>query len=135
KELRNMGKTILVSSHILPELADICNKIGIIERGKLLFDGDVQAAIRQVRQHTTLKVAVADGQSFLAKERLQAHADVHSVELKEDDTLLITLNDGVQDSTFIADVLVRNGFKLKMLKEEEIDLEDVFMGITKGITN
>src|ERR1043165_5332747 len=38
KELRNMGKTILVSSHILPELADICNKIGIIERGKLLFD-------------------------------------------------------------------------------------------------
>src|SRR6187455_3471022 len=48
KELRKMGKTILVSSHILPELADICNKIGIIERGKLLFDGDVNDAIRQV---------------------------------------------------------------------------------------
>src|SRR6516225_8684014 len=47
KELRNMGKTILVSSHILPELADICNKIGIIEKGVLLFDGDVQTAIRQ----------------------------------------------------------------------------------------
>ena len=41
KELRKMGKTILVSSHILPELADICNKIGIIERGQLLFDGTV----------------------------------------------------------------------------------------------
>ena len=50
KELRNMGKTIMVSSHILPELADICNKIGIIERGKLIFDGDLQTAIRQVRQ-------------------------------------------------------------------------------------
>ena len=50
-----MGKTILVSSHILPELADICNKIGIIERGKLLFDGDVNAAIRQVRQHGRLR--------------------------------------------------------------------------------
>ncbi len=49
KELRSMGKTILVSSHILPELADICNKIGIIERGQLLFDGDVQTAIQQVR--------------------------------------------------------------------------------------
>ena len=61
KELRNMGKTILVSSHILPELADICNKIGIIERGKLLFDGDVESAIRQVRQHTVLDVAVANG--------------------------------------------------------------------------
>src|SRR5579863_3490998 len=52
KELRNMGKTILVSSHILPELADICNKIGIIERGKLIWNGTVESAIRRVRQHT-----------------------------------------------------------------------------------
>src|ERR1700683_3784056 len=56
KELRNMGQTILVSSHILPELPDICNKIGIIERCQLLFDGDVVSAIRQVRQRTMLKV-------------------------------------------------------------------------------
>src|SRR5207249_5350599 len=76
KELRNMGKTILVSSHILPELADICNKIGIIERGKLLFDGDVQSAIRQVRQHTVLTVAVANGLNHLAQQHLQSHADV-----------------------------------------------------------
>src|ERR1700683_137657 len=40
KELRKVDKTFLVASHILPELADICNKIGIIERGQLLFDGD-----------------------------------------------------------------------------------------------
>jgi ABC-2 type transport system ATP-binding protein len=136
KELRTMGKTILVSSHILPELADICNKIGIIERGKLLFDGDVQSAIRQVRQHTVLSVAVADGRNGAAKSQLQEHADVLSVEHKEEaDTLLVTLNDGVHDGSFIADLLVKNGFRLKMLKEEEIDLEDVFMGITKGITN
>jgi ABC-2 type transport system ATP-binding protein len=136
KELRNMGKTILVSSHILPELADICNKIGIIERGKLLFDGDVQSAIRQVRQHTVLTVAVADGQNPAARERLQSHGDVLSVELHDDDEAMqVTLNDGVTDGSFIADVLVKNGFRLKMLKEEEIDLEDVFMGITKGITN
>jgi ABC-2 type transport system ATP-binding protein len=134
KELRNMGKTILVSSHILPELADICNKIGIIERGKLLFDGDVKSAIRQVRQHTTMSVSVANGQNFLAKENLQKHPDVLKVELKEDDTLQVTLNDGIDDGSFIADLLVKNGFRLKMLKEEEIDLEDVFMGITKGIT-
>src|SRR2546427_5443143 len=71
KELRNMGKTILVSSHILPELADICNKIGIIERGKLLFDGDVASAIRQVRQHTVFHVCVANGLNNMAVERLQ----------------------------------------------------------------
>ncbi|MFN4260590.1 MAG: ABC transporter ATP-binding protein [Gemmataceae bacterium] len=136
KELRNMGKTILVSSHILPELADICNKIGIIERGRLLFDGDVQSAIRQVRQHMVLDVAVTDGQGIMAKELLQGHPDVQSVEHHlDDDTLTVTLNDGLHDGSFIADVLVKNGFKLKMLKEEEINLEDVFMGITKGITN
>jgi ABC-2 type transport system ATP-binding protein len=136
KELRNMGKTILVSSHILPELADICNKIGIIERGKLLFDGDVQSAIRQVRHHTVMRVAVADGQNTRARDQLHSHGDVLSVEVKDDEqSLLVTLNDGVDDGSFIADVLVKNGFRLKMLKEEEIDLEDVFMGITKGITN
>ncbi len=131
-----MGKTILVSSHILPELADICNKIGIIERGKLLFDGDVESAIRQVRQRTILRVTVGNGLNHLAKEQLQSHPDIAAVELKEsEDTLLVTLKEEVQDGSFIAELLVKNGFRLKMLKEEEIDLEDVFMGITKGITN
>ncbi len=135
KELRNMGKTILVSSHILPELADICNKIGIIERGKLLFDGDVQSAIRQVQQHTVYQVQVADGRGLLAKEALEGHRDVLKVELTEDDVLRVTLQDDVHDGSFLADLLLRQGYRLKMLKEEEIDLEDVFMGITKGITN
>lgn len=136
KELRNMGKTILVSSHILPELADICNKIGIIERGKLLFDGDVQSAIRQVRQNVVMTVHVGDGKAPGAVEQLKTHADVKNVELEADaESLHVTLNDGVHDGSFIADVLVKNGYRLKMLKEEEIDLEDVFMGITKGITN
>jgi ABC-2 type transport system ATP-binding protein len=136
KELRNMGKTILVSSHILPELADICNKIGIIEKGKLLFDGDVQSAIRQVRQHHVMTVGVANGQHVLAKDFLQNHTDVLKVEVQEPEGYLhVTLNDNVDDGSFIAEVLVKNGLRLKMLKEEEIDLEDVFMGITKGITN
>lgn len=136
KELRNMGKTILVSSHILPELADICNKIGIIERGKLLFDGDVQSAIRQVRQHTVLTVMVGDGRTGEAVMQFQGHGSVLNIEHSEaEDHLKITLNDGIHDGSFIADILIKGGFKLRMLKEEEIDLEDVFMGITKGITN
>src|SRR5215470_10223973 len=115
KELRNMGKTILVSSHILPELADICNKIGIIERGKLLFDGDVQSAIRQVRQHTVFHVAVGNGVTPAARSQLESHADVLKVEPREDDSLRVTLNDSVHDGSFIAELLVKNGFRLKML--------------------
>jgi ABC-type multidrug transport system ATPase subunit len=202
KELRGLGKTILVSSHILPELADICNKIGIIEKGKLLFDGDEQSAIRQVRQRTVLSVGVGGGQHLTAKGLLEArfkltdkslaslrdvgvpeealsklhalkdkelatrdrflkelatvldqgeleryqtlllnhallegHPDVAAVEAREDETLAVTLADAVHDGSFIADLLVKNGLRLRLLKEEEIDLEDVFMGITKGITN
>jgi ABC-2 type transport system ATP-binding protein len=135
KELRSMGKTILVSSHILPELADICNKIGIIERGQLLFNGDVESAIRQVRQHRTYFVGVAAGRSAEARELLEAHLDVLKVEPQDDGALRVTLNDNVGDGSFLAEELVRNGYRLTMLKEEEVDLEDVFMGITKGITN
>jgi ABC-2 type transport system ATP-binding protein len=136
KELRKMGKTILVSSHILPELSDICNKIGIIERGQLLFDGDVASAIRQVRQRAVYMVAVANDLNATAKEHLEAHIDVLSVEDRPDENALrVTLNDGVADGTFIVDLLLKNGLKLKMFKEEEINLEDVFLAITKGITN
>src|SRR5947207_2005175 len=108
KELRNMGKTILVSSHILPELADICNKIGIIERGKLLFDGDVQTAIRQVQQHTVLSVAVGGGQNAEAKMILEKVSGIEEVEHKTaDDYLLVTLGPGLQDGSFIAETLIQ----------------------------
>ena len=70
-----------------------------------------------------------------AKSQLETHSDVLGVEVKEDDTIRVTLNDGVSDGGLIAESLVKNGFRLKMLREEEIDLEDVFMAITKGITN
>ena len=49
--------------------------------------------------------------------------------------MLVTLQEGISDGSFIADLLVKNSFRLRTLKEEEIDLEDVFMSITKGITN
>jgi ABC-2 type transport system ATP-binding protein len=136
KELRSMGKTILVSSHILPELADICNKIGIIERGQLLFDGTVESAIKEVRHQTVFHVAVGAGRNNEAREHLEAHVNVHSIEAREgEDNLRVTLVDGIHDGGFLAETLLQNGFRLKMLKEEEIDLEEVFMRITKGITN
>ncbi len=136
KELRKMGKTILVSSHILPELADICNKIGIIERGELLFDGDVQSAIRQVRQRLIYLIAVANDQNPTAREHLEGHIDVLKVEDRpEEGCVRVTLNDGITDGSFLVDLLMKNGLRLKTFKEEEVNLEHVFLEITKGITN
>ena len=57
------------------------------------------------------------------------------VESKDGELLQVTLNDQIEDGSFIADLLVRNNLRLKMLREEQINLEDVFMAITKGITN
>jgi ABC-2 type transport system ATP-binding protein len=133
KELRNMGKTILVSSHILPELADICNKIGIIERGVLLFDGNVKEAMDRVRPNTVIHVRVSDRIPEAIK-LLEVHPEITKLEDKEG-LIIATLNDGTTDASFIADILVREGFKLMMLKEEEINLETAFMRLTKGITN
>ncbi len=130
KELRNMGKTILVSSHILPELADICNKIGIIERGEMLVQGDVKEVMAKVRRNVVLQVAVADGTDRAAK-LLEDHPDVESVGEK-DGVLEVTLREGIVDYTFIPALLLENGLKLRMLREQEISLETAFLKLTKG---
>ena len=136
KELRSMKKTIMVSSHILPELADICNKIGIIERGKLLFNGDVDAAIAQVRQKRVYLLAVADERNEEAAKALDSFGETAKTDILQKGTVVkVTLKEGNDDGSFLPERLIQMGFRLKMFKEEEINLEDVFMGITKGITN
>jgi ABC-2 type transport system ATP-binding protein len=78
KELQKMGKTILISSHILPELADFCNKIGIIERGKLLAAGPVNDVIRSIRQNRVIEIVVA-GQSEVCEVTLAHHSLVRNL--------------------------------------------------------
>src|SRR5580700_10145701 len=60
KELQSMGKTIVVSSHILPEMEEFCNKIGTIEQGELIVAGDVNTIARQVRGQHTIDVGVVE---------------------------------------------------------------------------
>jgi ABC-2 type transport system ATP-binding protein len=89
-----------------------------------------------VQKHTVFQVGIGGGLHHMAKDHLVGRPEVMEVlAVDEGEALRVTLNDGQSDGSFIAEVLVKNGFKVKSLKEEEIDLEDVFMGITKGITN
>ncbi len=131
KELRNMGKTILVSSHILPELADICNKIGIIERGELLVNGAVSDVMKQVRTKIVLNVGVVDGIDG-AGEILSQHQDIESVE-RRDGHLVVTLREAATEYSFIPTLLVDKGYRINLFKEEEMNLETAFMHLTKGI--
>jgi ABC-2 type transport system ATP-binding protein len=133
KELRNMGKTILVSSHILPELADICNKIGIIEQGVLLVNGEVSEVMKQVRTDIVLNVAVAERLTDAAG-LLENQPEVESVQDKNG-VLIVKLNEGVSQYGFLANRLVESGYELTLFKEDEINLETAFMHLTKGITS
>ncbi len=133
KRLGTMGKTIMVSSHILPELADICNKVGIIERGELVFNDTVAELLKKVRPHTVLNINVAGDRSSAAK-LLQGHKLVEHVDDSEK-YLRVTLADGQRDYSDLATQLVNAGHRLTLLREEELNLETAFMALTKGITS
>jgi ABC-2 type transport system ATP-binding protein len=136
KELRRMNKTIMVSSHILPELADICNKIGIIERGKLIWNGTVDAAIQQVRGRATFTVSVGAERNEEAAKRIETYQEIESVTFDQKTSSLdVQLKDGQEDGSFLPERLIQAGFRLKIFKEKEVNIEDVFMRITKGITS
>ncbi len=134
KELRGMGRTIMVSSHILPELADICNKVGIIEKGELLVNSDVTDVMRQVRSSVVLKIQVAD-ETDRACKLLSEYPAVDKVEVAGDGEITATLKPEVVDYSELPTVLIGAGFKLKLFKPEEINLETAFMELTKGITS
>jgi len=132
KELRKMGKTIMVSSHILPELADICNKVGIIEKGELVFNGTVSDLMKLIRLRTLLAVGVTGDNEGAAKLLGQSNL-VESVDIREG-KVFVTLKENVEDYSELPTVLVEAGYKLKLFKEDEINLETAFMALTKGIT-
>jgi ABC-2 type transport system ATP-binding protein len=134
KRLRGMGKTIMVSSHILPELADICNKVGIIELGKLKVNADVQEVLRQVRKQPLLHIELVGDLENAAKV-LESHESVQSIDIR-DGVLFVLIQEGMGDEQYcdLPNILLENGFKIKQFKEDEINLETAFMALTKGIT-
>ncbi|MEO2046147.1 MAG: ABC transporter ATP-binding protein [Pirellulales bacterium] len=133
KELRNLGKTIMVSSHILPELADICNKIGIIERGELIVNANVDDVMKQVRDQMVLIIDVR-GDRESAARLLEKHSSVDKITIKEEG-LTVTLTADSNDYSQLAQLLIENGHALTKLAEEEINLETAFMALTQGITS
>ena len=130
RRLGKTGKTIVVSSHILPELADVCNKIGIIDRGVMTVNSAVNDIMREMRKQVVLNVMVAGDASQAARD-LEQHDDVDSLELV-DQQLIVTLVEGCEDYSHIPTVLIESGHGLTLFQEEPIDLEKAFMTLTKG---
>jgi len=131
KELRKMGKTILISSHILSELADCCTSIGIIERGQLLMHGPIDSVYRQIRRNRIVEIRFLEHQdagiSVLRSDPSMRGIDIDgnrvTVELETDDVGLSQLMER----------LVGAGIKMRSFSDKDPTLEDVFMMVTKGL--
>ena len=130
KELRNMGKTILISSHILADLADLCNKIGLIERGKLLYAGGLREAMAQVQGDDVWLVEVFED-TDRARKTLEQQPFTENV-TETDGLLRVKLRPGHPEVHVIPQVLLQQNLRLKLFKVAEVTLEDAFLKLTKG---
>ncbi|MFF2177172.1 ATP-binding cassette domain-containing protein [Lysinibacillus sp. NPDC058147] len=132
RNLKSMGKTILISSHILPELAEMCDEIGVIDNGKLIAHGNVASIQAQLQGEKRIVVKVTDClnevRAFLEEDPLISSIDVM------DNRLEIAFNYRGTDADQVALLkkAILANLPIYALSEEEKDLEDVFMAITKG---
>ena len=137
KALRRMGKTIIISSHILHELADICNTVAIIERGELIYAGSVRDIMQKVGSGTVVQVTVedrhADAADLLGK--VPGVAKVQLVQREGQAPRLDVVLDA-ERPVAVSDLparLVTAGFRLVAMHEEPVNLETAFMRLTKGM--
>jgi ABC-2 type transport system ATP-binding protein len=132
QELQRLSKTIIISSHILSELQTLCNRVAIIEKGKLIYSGPVQGVRDQMAQGRVVWVRVSSDPAK-AIALLKARPEIAEV-MANDGELKVTLANHDTDHSIVAEVLVQGGAKLVELREDEIGLEEVFMRVTRGET-
>lgn len=130
KRLGELNKTIIVSSHILPELADVCTRVGMIEKGILLVDDHVAEVMKKARQAIVLHIRVLKEQEKAAK--LIEQLDIVNNVTMKDDMIIVTLKAKVEDYSAIPPALFEAGHGLRLFREEEVNLETAFMELTKG---
>ena len=132
QELQRLGKTIIISSHILSELQTLCTRVAIIEKGKLIYSGPVQGVRDQMSTGRIFWVTVG-ADPTKAIELLKARAEVAEV-VPVDGKLKVLMANHEIDPSFIPDLLVPAGIKLNGLREDELGLEEVFLRVTRGET-
>ncbi|MEI8280875.1 MAG: ABC transporter ATP-binding protein [Armatimonadota bacterium] len=133
-ELGRMGKIVIVSSHILPELSDFCNCVGIIERGNLLAFGDVASVVRSIRPTKLVRVHCLSDLENLSTMVNKA-SKVQKCEKVGDDELLIELLGGDEDQVDFLKSMIDDGHRILNFSEDQANLEDVFLKLTTGAVN
>ncbi len=133
QELCRMKKTILISSHILPELAELCSKVAIIEAGKLVMAGSVTEISAQLEGGLKLGIRLVCRQddccAFLCRR-----PDIKSAEIVEGEVEAIYHGRPEEQHLLLA-ALVGAGFQVVSFSEREMNLETLYMRVTKGIVS
>jgi ABC-2 type transport system ATP-binding protein len=133
KELKRMGKTILISSHILSELADCCTSIGIIERGQLLMHGPIDEVYRRIRGNRTVEVRFVNGMDVgLSVIRSSPHVRNVAVDVN---SCVVELEANDEQVNDLLNQLIYNKCGVRSFSEKDPSLEDVFMMVTKGLVS
>jgi ABC-2 type transport system ATP-binding protein len=130
KELKRMGKTIMISSHILSELAELCDHFGIIEQGRLLFSGTLAQIHERLGLACKVRVRVAE-RAAEAAQVLAALPQVAGAS-EDDGSICVTFKEGQTTDGLVAETLVRAGFRVLALVPEEVKLDDAFLALTRG---
>jgi ABC-2 type transport system ATP-binding protein len=131
KELRSMGKTIIISSHILPELAEMVDEIGVIEQGRLIAQGSVAEIQHRLRSGRILELRLA-GRAEEAVGLLEGEPHVGRV-MREGQLVRFQFAGGDEEQAELLVRLVGLGFRPIAFSEAQTNLEDVFLEMTKGI--
>ena len=132
KALKEMGKTILISSHILHELAHLCTRIGIIEAGRMVAAGQLHDIYRQLELKRTVHVQLAEGNDGMV-EKIGAIPGVTSVE-EQPDRLAVRIQEDQLAVEDLLDQIRATGARIRMFQPEAMDMETAFMKLTEGKT-
>ena len=134
RELRRMGKTIMISSHILSELEEMCDQVGIVEHGRLVFSGTMDEIRAKMGISSKMRVKIAGDHHARAVELLRALPEVASVNMM-DDHIAVTFRDAAVSDGVIARTLVMSGIDVLSLIPEQFRLDDAFLHLTQGIVH
>jgi ABC-2 type transport system ATP-binding protein len=132
KELRNLGKTIIVSSHILPELADFCTSVGIIEKGKLLVSGPIDSLIGDNLGARVLEIKVPAEDKATASKVLGPLKGVRNI-AERGEFLDVQFDGGIDAQNDLLLALITAKVRIVSFGEVQTDLEAVFMNLTRGL--
>jgi ABC-2 type transport system ATP-binding protein len=133
RELKRMGKTVMISSHILSELEEICDTIGIVEHGQLVFSGSMAEIRPRLGIQSKMRVKVV-GDPARALEMLTVLPQIQQVE-NVGEYLAVTFREGASTDGLIARTLVTGGVDVIYLQPEQLKLDDAFLQLTKGIVH